>query len=719
MKKKLLLCLLLIGMIGMAQQTKSVANTVMELQSQNTSFKKFHVLTPTNQTNAIAETVVRNATFAKVDFTSLEKIQYEKPEYIEITIPYEGQEIDVLLYRVNIFTNGFRLRTNLQEEVPYLPGEFYRGIIKDNPSSLASFTFFDDKFMGVVSGNEFQNLNIGKLKTPKNKTDYIVYSDAKMNVSNDFVCDTEDFNPEHNEMAPTTYFTDAAETIKCITMYYELDFDLFVENGNSIEETMDWFTGVYNNMQTLYDNDEIRIALNEVFIWETQDPYQGSGGSGQYLGKFNEVRPVFAGDVGQLIGIYDNAGGGVAATIAGLCTSDNYSYAGIDYGYANVPTYSWTIMVMTHEHGHVVGSRHTHACVWNGDNTAIDGCAGFVEGNCSLPPNPPDGGTIMSYCHIANGINFALGFGPQPGTAIINHVNGSDCLSEDCISTCFNTVNEVNFTEIGMTTAAVSWTDSDMDNPNWQYAVRLNSSNAALTWIDTTTNSVTIENLEANSYYNFYLRKRCGEDFTMILTSKFATNGDFCNGDLFTDTGGENGQYGNEENITRTIMPVDDFDNIKVTFTQFQMENQYDYLHIYNGLDTSELMISLTGTQGLGNSYQSTDSSGALTFKFISDQLITGPGWIGEIECLTLGVDDLTAYLDYSYFPNPVQDVLNIQSKTPILEFDLYNIEGRKIQTASVNALSSQINMKQLPTGTYIVSLKFKEKSVQFKILKK
>jgi hypothetical protein len=719
MKKTLFLCLLLFGLIGWAQQNKAVVNTVLELKNQNTSFKKFQVLTPISQTNSLSETVVQNATYAKVDFNSLGKIQQEKPKYIEISIPYDGQMIDVLLYRVNIFTHNFRINTNLQQDVPYLPGIFYRGIIKNNPESLASFTFFDDKFSGIVSAQEFQNLNIGKLEMDHNKSDYIVYSDARMNVAHEFECGTEDFNPDHNDMAPTTYYTDGTRTNRCVTMYYELDYDLYLANNSNIDDTMDWLTSAYNNMQTLYDNDNITIALNEVFIWETQDPYQGAGGSGSYLARFNQERPVFPGDVAQLIGANDNSGGGVAASIAGLCTSDNYSYAGVNVAFANVPTYSWTIMVMTHEHGHVIGSRHTHACVWNGNNTAIDGCAGFVEGNCTLPPNPPEGGTIMSYCHLANGINFTLGFGPQPGTAIVNHINGSECLSVDCISTCFNTINSVTITEINQTSIVATWTDSDSENNQWQYATRIYGSNAPLTWVDTTTNTVTIQPLQPNSYYYLFVRKRCGDNFTPAYPMIFATDGDFCNGDVFTDTGGASGQYSDDENIVRTIVPVDGFDKINVRFTQFNLENNWDFMYIYNGLDTSNLLATLTGNQGLGNTYESTDVSGALTFRFVSDEMITAAGWVGEIECLTLGLNDVSGYLDFSYYPNPVQDILHIQAKSQILEYSLYNLEGKRLNSAKVNSLKSNIQLNHLPAGTYVVELKFKEKPVQFKIIKK
>jgi len=94
-----------------------------------------------------------------------------------------------------------------------------------------------------------------------------------------------------------------------------------------------------------------------------------------------------------------------------------------------IAVYSWDVHVVTHEFGHLLGSEHTHACVWNGNNTAIDGCES-VEGSCTQPPLPPTRtGTIMSYCHQNVGINFNLGFGPQPGNVIRNRVSNASCLS--------------------------------------------------------------------------------------------------------------------------------------------------------------------------------------------------------------------------------------------------------------------------------------------------
>jgi hypothetical protein len=95
-------------------------------------------------------------------------------------------------------------------------------------------------------------------------------------------------------------------------MYFEIDNNLYTSNGSSTTQTTNWMTSVFNNVQTLFSNDEITTSLKSLFIWTTQDPYEGIGtSSSAYLFKFNEVRPVFNGDVGQLVGIDPGGLGGI------------------------------------------------------------------------------------------------------------------------------------------------------------------------------------------------------------------------------------------------------------------------------------------------------------------------------------------------------------------------------------------------------------------------
>jgi len=169
----------------------------------------------------------------------------------------------------------------------------------------------------------------------------------------------------------------------------------------------------------------------------------------------------------------------------GLCNffrSNRMSYSGIFTFFSEVPFYSWNVNVVAHELGHLFGSRHTHACVWNGNGTMIDDCgprAGYYDGVfCAFfkprPPLPPDGGTIMSYCHLLGGvgINFAHGFGPQPGNVIRSRFNSASCLGT-CFEPVFNPGYTTAFQSIGGYFVVAEGGGGDVVNAN---------RTAALTW---------------------------------------------------------------------------------------------------------------------------------------------------------------------------------------------------------------------------------------------
>src|SRR5690606_27981320 len=246
---------------------------------------------------------------------------------------------------------------------------------------------------------------------------------------------------ENQKMAAPSYDPQtmtAKKTDNCVRIYYEAGFGPYSLNGSSVPNTTNWVTGMHNNVSTLYANDGITVALSEIMVWTTTDPYSGTPSA--ILNQFRNTRTTFNGDIAQLL---RNPATTSIAWVNALCTTYKYSYSGVTLSYQQVPTYSWNIEAMTHEIGHNLGSPHTHACAWNGNDTAIDGC-GPASGNdegCNAPL-PTNGGTIMSYCHLVGsvGINFSLGFGPQPGALIRNTVNSKGCLGTNCVTSCALTV---------------------------------------------------------------------------------------------------------------------------------------------------------------------------------------------------------------------------------------------------------------------------------------
>jgi hypothetical protein len=359
----------------------------------------------------------------------VQQLHAEQPDRITFALPSTHRsELAIELVKVDLFTDDFQVtdsQTESAADVDY--GVHYRGIIKGESGSIASLSVFEDGIMGLFSPARGGNLVLGQLEGKRDETRYILYNDKDVLERMAYDCGTPDdgegyTREELQPQAGTRALSD------CVRFYYEVDYDIFQNKGGTQGAT-NYVTGIANEVATLYANENINTVVSEIFVWSSTSPYSSSSSSGM-LSDFQSYRNGVNGDLGHLLSY--QASGGIAAGFSGLCNSNpdnSLCFSSINSSYSQVPTYSFTIMVTTHEFGHLFGSRHTHACVWNGNNTAIDGCAGSTEGSCSLPGYPSNGGTIMSYCHVQNvGINFNLGFGPQPGNVIRNRVSNASCL---------------------------------------------------------------------------------------------------------------------------------------------------------------------------------------------------------------------------------------------------------------------------------------------------
>lgn len=74
-------------------------------------------------------------------------------------------------------------------------------------------------------------------------------------------------------------------------------------------------------------------------------------------------------------------------------------------------------------------------------------------------------------------------------------------------------------------------------------------------------------------------------------------------------------------------------------------------------------------------------------------------------ECETLGVSDL-ASVDFDYYPNPVNEVLTIQSQVTIKSVDVYNLMGQVVLKSSTIS-NGKIDLSALNSGIYLVKATF------------
>ena len=104
-------------------------------------------------------------------------------------------------------------------------------------------------------------------------------------------------------------------------------------------------------------------------------------------------------------------------------------------------------------------------------------------------------------------------------------------------------------------------------------------------------------------------------------------------GDRFVDSGGPDQGYFNNERTVTTICPDDPATLITATFLEFDLEEDFDFLTVYDGDSTNAPVIGdLTGTD-LPQPITADNPSGCLTFFFAADEIESGDGWVIDITC--------------------------------------------------------------------------------------
>lgn len=154
---------------------------------------------------------------------------------------------------------------------------------------------------------------------------------------------------------------------------------------------------------------------------------------------------------------------------------------------------------------------------------------------------------------------------------------------------------------------------------------------------------------------------------------------------IITDSGGENGPYGNNESVTTTYMSVQG-GPLQYQFSFFDVA-EGDLLLIYDGIDTNApLLASLSGSE-LPLSGSSNNTQGALTFCFISDNNDVAGGWSISLSCSTT---------------NPcVAPSVQTYGSTTICEGDSLLIVSNYDQNITWNNGSHQDSLRVYSTGSY------------------
>ncbi|KAA1243548.1 fibronectin type III domain-containing protein [Aquimarina sp. RZ0] len=265
------------------------------------------------------------------------------------------------------------------------------------------------------------------------------------------------------------------------------------------------------------------------------------------------------------------------------------------------------------------------------------------------------------------------------------------------------------FIGVGPSYINLGWTDENSTEWEIEYGLsgfQINSGTKVLT----TTNPYEITGLDSLTNYDFYIRSTCSEggESSVIGPISVTTTEDFCSGDRFYDSGGVDGNYSNNEYITTVISPDSSGERVRVIFDSFQLENGYDNLFLYDGLDASAPLIGVYSGNRSPGQLISTNESGSLTFVFVSDNIVTSSGWDARVICEPKPNCDIPE--------NFVVDIVNDTSVT--LDWDTdnessswdleYGLQGFEEGTGTVlNSIDSTYTIDELdPITTYDVYIK-------------
>lgn len=495
-----------------------VAQRIVEARRAGAAFVDaplFSLEPRTPATDALWQAACSKADVVRYDEGAVADLLTTKPRYATLSVPSAQ---GVLLLDVELKDardRDFRaIAASSGAAITVEEALHYRGMLRGDAFSVVAISLFKNEAMAIIGTAAGEHV-IGRFDHGPSGL-HVLYNEADLRASNNSACATPDEEGKvHDKGKPVS---GATKSIRCVKWYWEAANDIYLNKGSNMTTTINYMTGLFNQVAVLYDNDGIDIELQELYVWDVASPYNGTSSSSR-LSQFGTVRTSFNGDMAHLLDL-GNYGG--VAWLTTLCagTSSRMAYSGINSSFSNVPTYSWSVEVASHEQGHNLGSRHTHACAWNGNNTSIDGCgptAGYTEGSCATGPLPTGtGGTVMSYCHLVGsvGINFANGFGPQPRAVILNNVNAATCLLA-CGTTCDAPGLFVSI--LTPVSATLNWGNLGVVSYDLRWKPQ-----ASGTWTDVTgltTTNYALSGLTQSTAYEYQVRSNCTSGTSAYSTS--------------------------------------------------------------------------------------------------------------------------------------------------------------------------------------------------------
>ena len=354
-----------------------------------------------------------------LDISVFEELRKSYPEEFILVLPdFNGGEVQLSLERFEPFPATVKVGIHSDrgyEELDYVP----RIKTYKVRGGTGSFVLMTDYVLGTFQHNGMQ-IEVKPIDDKATDGEHLLFDVNNLIVGRDFDCAMEEVGTGDGHKARELEERSEKSLSGCAEIAVDIDSYTYSTFGN-VPSATDWALALMTGVSQIYTQelgDLVFLQTTYVHIWQTADPMSNyTNQASEMLGVFRSTwlnDPSLSGiqrDETHLLTKRGDTGTGGIAYLDVVCSTWAYGFSSALSGTTNynISSWTWNLMVVSHELGHNLGSNHTQWCGWPGG--PIDNCVS-PEGGCSYEGGPVDEGTIMSYCHTNGSVPNVLNFHP-------------------------------------------------------------------------------------------------------------------------------------------------------------------------------------------------------------------------------------------------------------------------------------------------------------------
>ncbi len=328
--------------------------------------------------------------------------------------------------------------------------------------------------------------------------------------------------------------------------------------------------------------------------------------------------------------------------------------------------------------------------------------------------------------------------------------------------------SDISVSNITTTSASISWTDN-AGASEWAYVLQL-AGGTAPTGAGTvvTTTNVDVTTLTQSSSYEVFVRANCSatdsSEWTSFvfnsdcgsLTAPYAQNFDaatmpnlpVCWSKIVSSTSASaivdtyNFLAPSPSNVVKLFPHNDATATLILISPEFSdLANQENMITFKarSLTDDTDLKIGTMSDPSDANTFVeltsiSIDHNSYTTYTYSFTSYSGTDHYIalkhGNLNLKPIYIDDFSYEVDpasvqdnkiagFNFYPNPVNNTLNLSAQDNIEKVAIYNISGQEVMTITPNALQTQVDMSRLQNGIYFVKAQINGQLTAFKVVKK